>query len=120
MGEGEGQALEDLSQSQGVVGEVSLWPHVSTAWLRDIRQPPTSSTTDLGLPQPSQLARKEYPTSGLCPLHTYMAVGPECLFFPDKMVDFCLVFLKWFLHSSNQDRAQETELSLEMIQSVSD
>lgn len=62
---GVGQELEDLSQSQGAAGEVSPWPHISAVRRKDAGQPPTSSVTDLGLPQPS-LGWKKQPTRGLC------------------------------------------------------
>lgn len=68
--------------------------------------------TNLGHPQPSELARKVCPIHSLFPMHLY---GYEPLVppFPEEKVDFCLGHLKSLLYSSNQDRAQRTHLRLQ-------
>ena len=63
--------------------------------------------TDLGHPQPSELARKVNPTHSLFPMHS-RGYGPLVPPLPEEKVDFCLVHLKSLLYSSNQDRAQRT------------
>lgn len=63
--------------------------------------------TDLGQPQPSELARKVCPTYSLFPVH-FCGYGPLVPPLPEEKVDFCLVRHKSLLYSSNQDRAQRT------------
>lgn len=63
--------------------------------------------TDLGHPQPSELARKVCPTRSLFPVHL-CGYGPLVPPLPEEKVDFCLVRHKSLLYSSNQDRAQRT------------
>ena len=74
--------------------------------------------TDLGHPQPSELARRCAPSTlrasrKVCPTHSLFPVhlcgyGPLVPPLPEEKVDFCLVHHKSVLYSSNQDRAQRT------------
>ena len=65
-------------------------------------QTPTSSITDLGLPQPSQLARKERPTCGLCPPGNLYDCGPRMPRLPDGKIEFGFAHLKGMSCSSVQ------------------
>lgn len=104
-----GWELGDLGWSQGVAGEVSPGPLVSTLWCKDAGA--ASHHQRHRWRSPLALTAGGEGTHYLWPLtpSTDVAVGPEWLHRPGEEVDFCLVQLKGLWYRSNQDRAQRSE-----------
>lgn len=63
--------------------------------------------TNLGRPQPSELARKVCLIITFSPC-TYVVMSPWCLLSQKRELIFALCISKVLLYSSNQDRAQRT------------